>query len=308
MSALYVVDRRHSGEEADLLPLIQVVVRACVSPATRETYRLALIQFDNWLKVNRHGFTGDAVKEYKSKMIDSGYSASSINVALAAIRKLAMQAAERRAVDPALPDILARIEGVKNLGIRSGNWLDLETTKRLLELPDRTTLAGKRDSALLALLFGGALRRSEACALNVAHLQVREGRTAIVDMVGKGRRVRTVPLPGWASAAVQEWLTAAGITSGRVLRQVYGERQGHMLGERLGADGLWKIVQGYSERLGVRFSPHDARRTAATLAYKGGARERSIQAMLGHSSVQTTEKYLAGLLVMEDPAGDRTGI
>ena len=79
----------------------------------------------------------------------------------------------------------------------------------LLSMPDVETLKGLRDRAIVAVRLGCGLRRSEVIALRMEHVQQREGRWVIVDLVGKGNRVRTVPMPAWAKAAPDAWTDAA---------------------------------------------------------------------------------------------------
>jgi integrase len=86
--------------------------------------------------------------------------------------------------------------------------------------PDRHLLKGKRDRALLALLLACGLRRQEAVTLTLHHLQQREEHWAIVDLVGKGGHVRTVPVPDWVRTELEDWLTAARIDGGRLFRRV----------------------------------------------------------------------------------------
>jgi len=86
----------------------------------------------------------------------------------------------------------------------------------LWQLPDSETLKGKRDRAMLAVLLGCGLRRGELIQLTVDHLQRREEHWAIVDLVGKGGHVRTVPVPGWVKQAIDDWLAAAGVSQGKL--------------------------------------------------------------------------------------------
>ncbi|HKC10816.1 MAG TPA: tyrosine-type recombinase/integrase, partial [Vicinamibacteria bacterium] len=90
-------------------------------------------------------------------------------------------------------------------------------TTALLQGPDATTVTGKRDRAILAVLIGWALRRGELVGLTVPDFQQRDGRSVFVDIAGKGGRIRTVPVPDWVEAALRAWLLAAGITEGRIL-------------------------------------------------------------------------------------------
>jgi site-specific recombinase XerD len=92
---------------------------------------------------------------------------STINVQLSAIRKLAAEAADNRLLDADLAAGIAKVRGVKNEGVRAGNWLTREQARELLLAPDTSTLKGKRDRAILAVLLGCGLRRSELVALEV---------------------------------------------------------------------------------------------------------------------------------------------
>ena len=120
---------------------------------------------------------------------------------------------------------IRRVKGVKKLGIRLGNWLTAEQGNALWQAPDRQRLKGKRDRALLALLLACGLRRHEAVALTLDHLQQREEHWAIVDLVGKGGHIRTVPVPDWVRTELDDWLAAAAIDRGRMFRR-YRPTQG----------------------------------------------------------------------------------
>jgi site-specific recombinase XerD len=81
-----------------------------------------------------------------------------------------------------------------------GNWLSASQAERLINSPDVATLKGNRDRALLALLIGTGLRREEAASLTTEHVQQRDGRWVIVDLTGRGNRLRSVPVPSFAKA------------------------------------------------------------------------------------------------------------
>ena len=112
------------------------------------------------------------------------------------------------------------MKGVKQLGQRSGNWLNLEQCRGLLEKSDGATLRSNRDLAMIAILLGCGLRRAELASLRMEDVQIRQGHWAIDDLVGKGGHVRTVPMPGWVKGAVDRWTTTAQVTDGRILRAV----------------------------------------------------------------------------------------
>ena len=144
-----------------------------------------------------------------------------------------------------------------------------------------------RDRAVLAVMLGAGLRRSEAAKLEVSHLSTRDGRPVIVDLVGKGRRVRTVPIAQWVAKALADWLELADITDGAAFRQVL--KSGRVVGDGITPQAIMGIVTEYAPQ-GI--APHDLRRTFAKLARNGGASLEQISVNLGHASLATTERYL----------------
>jgi len=285
--------------------LIPLATNACASPATKSAYAGALRAFFAWLPA---GFplSPNTVQVYRGYLSEEGKGAGSINMAMAAIKCLAREAASNGLMDQALADGIGRVRGVKILGTRAGNWLDADTARRLLALPDRATLQGRRDAAVLALVLGCGLRRAEAAGIEVQHVQPRDGRTLLVDFEGKGRRVGTVVMPVWAAAEVRGWLEAAGIEEGRVLRRV--NKGDHIEGEDISPRGIYWIITGYASKMGIEMAPHDLRRTFAKLARAGGAPIEKIQRTLRHSSIVVTQRYLGTELDLVEPAGDYLGL
>jgi integrase len=158
-------------------------------------------------------------------------------------------------------------------------------------VPDTTTLKGLRDRAIIAVLLGCGLRRSEVAALTFAHVQQRDGRWCIVDLVGKHGRVRTAPMPNWVKVAIDGWTSAAALENGRVFRRVH--RADRVGGDVLSEKVVWQLIKPYADAAGVPgIAPHDLRRTCAKLCRAGGGELEQIQMLLGHASVQTTERYL----------------
>jgi integrase len=105
---------------------------------------------------------------------------------------------------------IRRVKGVKKLGVRLGNWLTPEQGNALWQARDPERLRGKRDRAILAVLLACGIRRHEIAELTVEHLRQREGHWAIVDLVGKGRHIRTIPVPDWVHRLLGDWTVAAG--------------------------------------------------------------------------------------------------
>ncbi|HTF71706.1 MAG TPA: site-specific integrase, partial [Edaphobacter sp.] len=176
-------------------------------------------------------------------------------------------------------------------GPRLRNWLTREQAKELLAVPDRSSLKGKRDYVILALLVGCALRRNELAELDVETIQQREGRWVLADLEGKGRRIRTVAIPIWVKQGINAWMTAASIEDGRLLRSV--SKSGNINRDTLSDWAVWSVVEQSSKQIGIEhFSAHDLRRTCAKLCRKSGGDLEQIKFLLGHSSIQTTERYL----------------
>jgi site-specific recombinase XerD len=119
-----------------------------------------------------------------------GLGAVSINVRITAVRKLAVEAADNGLLAPEVAGGITRVKGVASKGVRLGNWLSVQQAQKLLNAPAVTTTKGLRDRAILAVLLGCGLRRSEVAALTIGHVQQRDGRWCIVDLRGKhpGRR------------------------------------------------------------------------------------------------------------------------
>ena len=142
------------------------------------------------------------------------------SIRLAAVRRLAYEAAESGLLSPELAAGIRRVKGSKKLGVRLGNWLTAQEARAFWQLPSAETFKGKRDRAILATLLGCGLRRRELAELDFDHLQRREEHWAIVNLVGKGGHIRTVPVPDWVKQTIDQWVAAAGVTSGRVFRCV----------------------------------------------------------------------------------------
>jgi site-specific recombinase XerD len=269
-----------------------LVLDSVSSPITKRVYNMALDEFFAWYAQEpRPGFTKATVSAWRVTLEERGLGSSSIIVRMSAIRKLAVEATDNGLLAPELAAGIQRVKSAKSIGVRAGNWLSLKQAQTLLNAPDITTLKGLRDRAIIAVLLGCALRRSEVAALTMSHIQQRDGRWCIVDLVGKHNRVRTVPMPAWVKVAIDAWTSPAGVVDGYVFRPVKrGDKvQGDVLSEKV----IWQMLKPYAKAAGVAgIAPHDARRTCAKLCRAAGAELEQIQMMLGHASVQTTERHL----------------
>jgi integrase len=218
-------------------------------------------------------------------------SPSTINVRLSAVRKMVGEARRNNMIGSEEAASLTDVPNIRQKGTRLGNWLTREQAKELLAVPDRSTLKGKRDYVILALLVGCALRRNELAELDVETIQQREGRWVLADLEGKGRRIRTVAIPIWVKQGINAWMTAAGIEDGRLLRSI--SKSGKLNRDSLSDWAVWSVVEQSAKQIGIEpFGAHDLRRTCAKLCRKNGGDLEQIKFLLGHSSIQTTERYL----------------
>jgi len=269
-----------------------LVLDSVSSPITRRVYNMALDEFLSWFQqAPRPGFTKATVSAWRVSLEARGLGSSSIIIRMSAIRKLATEAADNGLLAPAMADGIRRVKGVKSIGLRTGNWLSLRQAQALLSAPDATTLKGLRDRAILSVLVGCGLRRSEVASLTFAHIQQRDGRWCIVDLSGKHRRIRTVPMPTWVKVAIDAWTSAARIDDGYVFWSV--NRADRVGGTILSEKAVWQLIKPHAEAAGIPgIAPHDLRRTCAKLCRAAGGELEQIQLLLGHASVQTTERYL----------------
>jgi integrase len=199
------------------------------------------------------------------------------------------------------------VKGAKRRGVRIGNWLTLDQSKTLLRESLASSLCAKRDRAIVALLIGWGLRRAELVGLRMEDFQVREKHSVIADLVGKGKHTRTVPVPLWTKRAVDEWTAAAGINGGVILRRV--SRLDKIWGEGITPRAIWHVVKAAAKRSDIKnLAPHDLRRTCARLCHLAGGELEQIQFLLGHASIQTTERYLGCKQRLSQAVNDKLGL
>jgi integrase/recombinase XerD len=174
-------------------------------------------------------------------------------------------------------------------GRRLPKALSAEEVRCLLQAPDVTTYKGLRDRAMLSLTYSSGLRASEVVRLALGDIDTRRG---VVAAFGKGSKQRLVPTGEVALAHLQEYLTARADPKRR--RQsssafVFPSPRGRALTRQ----AFWKIVRRHASRAGIghRVHPHQLRHSFATHILAGGADLRSVQTLLGHSDVATTEIY-----------------
>ena len=128
-----------------------------------------------------------------------------------------------------------------------------------------------------------------------------------MDLVGKASHIRTIPVPDGVKNLVDNWLRSAGISNRRLFRRV--TRAGSVRGSGLSEKVVWHVVRQYARKAGIdKLAPHDLRRTCARFCHQAGGELDQIQFLLGHVSVQTTERYLVCKQRIRDAVNDRIGI
>jgi integrase len=268
------------------------VLNSLTSLQSRRSYQHAMEEFIDWYcSEPRLALNRAVVLRYRLELEAKTLAAATINVRLAAVRRLAYEAADTGLLSPELVSGIRRVKGVPQLGRRVGNWLSAAEGEQLLSGFNAQTLRGKRDAAIISLLLGCGLRRSEVVALKYGDIQRREDRWAIVDLVGKAGHVRTVPVPGWVKSAVDTWTEGAPIVGGRLFRSI--RKDGAVWGDGITQNVVWYVVKDCATRAGIKeLAPHDLRRTCARLCHAAGGELEQIQFLLGRASVQTTERYV----------------
>lgn len=194
LSSHSVYDRLHT-----------LVINSVRSSHSKRAYAAGLAEFWCWWEANgRPALSKAVVQQLRSDLEQRGLAPATINLRLAAVRRLVLEAADNDLVPQTVAAAIARVRGVRPAGVRLGNWLSREQAQRLLLEPDADTPRGLRDRAMLAMLIGCGLRRTELVQLTLAALLLRRRpcdsrvlrfaaeRTALATLVDVGRRCRNV--------------------------------------------------------------------------------------------------------------------
>jgi integrase len=284
------------------------VLNRLTSESGQRTYDHAITEFVDWYcSEPRLAFNRTVVLPYRIYLEQKQYAPTTINLRLAAVRRVAFEAADSGLLSPELAAGIRRVKGVRRIGVRVGNWLTAQQGKQLLARVDRSSLRGKRNYAMLAMLIGCGLRRGELLGLHVDSIQLREEHWVIADLLGKAGHIRTVPVPSWVKDSIDEWKQASGVTEGALFRPIH--RTGRVWGTGVTAKVLWEIVRQAASRAGIeKLAPHDLRRTCARLCRLAGGELDQIQFLLGHVSIQTTERYIGSKQKLRCAVNDQIGI
>jgi site-specific recombinase XerD len=283
--------------------LVRVVLNSLPSSESKRVYKMAIRDFlQYWQTNNRPIMDKLFLQTYITFMQDQGVGEASINLRLAAIRKLTREASELQIWPDTVAAAFSSVKNIPQRGKRTGNWLSLEQTQQLINAPDISTTVGLRNRAILATLLGCGLRRLELVNLSINQLQLRDDRWVIANLVGKRNKTRTVTVPTWTKQAIDDYLDATHIYSGQLFQAM--NKSGKIQRDHISPETVRGVVSLNAQKCGFKITPHDLRRTYAKLALKNGAKIEQIQLNLGHQSLATTQIYLGTDLDLKNGPGD----
>jgi integrase/recombinase XerD len=270
--------------------LTHVRVERGLSANTVTAYRRDLVKFDDFAKKRKltlESVSRDNLVEFLASLYRQKLESRTVARHLVTLRNFFRfaQLQELIATDPSLnlesPKIRRSLPG----------YLRLEEIERLLAQPDDKTPLGLRDHAMLDVLYSTGLRVSELVSLRVMDLDTAVG---CIRCIGKGDKERIVPIGKKALALVERYLRDArpkliGKGKQALATTLFINRRGAPLSRV----GVWKILSAYGRKAGLRSSltPHMLRHSFATHLLERGADLRSVQLMLGHSDISTTQIY-----------------
>ncbi len=266
----------------DFLSFVQV--ERGYSENTVKSYLKDLNQFLSYTKADKpKQIDRDRIKNYLEYLYDKGYAVSSTERKLACLKSFFhyMLREGRIEIDPTsdikLPKKAKRLPKA----------LSISETIKLVSSPRQKTHLAVRDSALLEMLYASGMRASEMVGLNIKDINFE---VSFVKCFGKGSKERIVPINKLAMTALKTYLDQS--------RQQFPKKDKEALfvdknGERLRRQGLWLIIKKYVKITGVKgnTSPHTLRHSFATHLLEKGADLRSVQEMLGHADIATTQIY-----------------
>lgn len=260
------------------------------SERSRHTYRRALERFLDWYDgQGRPGLTKATLQAYKAHLLSRNLSASTVNVALSAVRRLAVEAADAGLLDERTLARLRRVPNVKGETVPAGRSIAPgELAGLMLACTRDPSAAGVRDAALIGLLYVTGARRSEVVGLDVADYAPDTG--ALTIRHGKGGKQRIVYVTNGAAAALSDWLQVRGDEAGALFWPV--NKGGRMEPRRMTSQALWYILEKRAAEAGIAdVRPHDFRRSCVSDLLDGGADLATVQKLMGHASPTTTARY-----------------
>mgnify|MGYP004473216183 FL=1 len=258
-----------------------------VSLNTLQSYKRDLKQFEKYLETSEEGYkdlTNEGIKDYIKYMQEEGKKPSTISRGLASIRSFYQYEAKNKIVekDPT--------EGIQSPKIekRVPSVLTSNEVALLLDQPKNVDLKGTRDKAMLEFAYATGMRVTEIISLNVEDINLETGYATCRN----GKKERTVPIGEMSLKALKDYMLNARQT------MIKDDSEKALFvnvnGQRLTRQGFWKIIKYYKEQAHIDkdITPHVLRHSFATHLLQNGADLKSIQTMLGHSDILSTQVYM----------------
>ncbi len=269
-----------------------------LAPSSIAEYRTDIAGYLAWCHANEvPPLAAPSLAQWRTHQAQATtLSAATINRALAAVKRLVKEAASQGYLPADTAAQFHGVAGVKAKALKERQRSHARTRitpadmRRLQEAPDRTTLKGVRDAALLAVLAGSGLRASEAASLTVGMIR-KAGQGWLLDVIGKGQsEAREALLSVEAHRLLLEWIAARPVLAQHVFTAFGGRGANRATGAPMSATSIWRTVQAYAVACDLaHIKPHDLRRFLGTQLAKTDIRKA--QKALGHKSIETTARH-----------------
>jgi integrase/recombinase XerD len=255
-----------------------------LSVNTLSAYRADLIRLTGALRVPAREATAEDLWRHIGGLQAAGMSARSIARHVATVRNFYSYLAREGEIGSDPAELLSAPRTWSTIP----RYLNREEVDRLLSAPPESKPTGLRDRAMLELLYATGLRVSELCRLELSGIERKLG---VLRVTGKGNKQRLTPFGEPAGAALDRYLEGArpALLKGRASRFVFVTARGSAMTRQT----FWRLLGGYGRRVGIfrRLTPHVVRHSFATHLVEGGADLRSVQVLLGHADISTTQVY-----------------
>ena len=241
------------------------------------------IQGFDWASMRRHHVQG-----ILSLLSSAELAPATINTYLAALKGVALEAWALKMIDSETFQQIKQVKAVRGSRIPQGRALSAQEFQALYAACEATSsLTGMRDAALIAVLAGCGLRRSEIVDLDIEHIDAND---QSMRVLGKGNKERRAFIPQSVWVRLQRWLRDLGQGSGPLFRRIRRENQ--LTSERMSSQAVYHILEVRQLQAGVeKFAPHDLRRTFATMLLTNGEDIVTVKDAMGHANIATTQRY-----------------
>jgi site-specific recombinase XerD len=296
---LYQASEIVEGEVLQEQDKISFAIKGLMSeldPLSQKKYGQTIQEFLKFATDNP-GPMSVVFSSYLGQLRDRGLASSTINGKRIAVRRFAEWAARVGYIDYIELLKLKDVKSIHTSGSKRGKWLTQEQLKCVLEGPDTSTLTGRRDKVVLAVLIGCAMRREEITQLKWNQL-IQQGDVWIFENVKRkhGRTQEAIVVPGYVKQILDEYMPVhRGEDHILVSYNKFGTPRTSMT-----AQSVYNIVKQYTSRCGFEgISPHDLRRSSARNYRDSGLELEQIQLLLGHSNVAITQGYVNTIMDLE---------